>query len=59
MRAFVCVGFTNGQGVGSKLLVHKSVGDARSERGAEVEKRGMTDSRLRSSSVCWRFGRGD
>lgn len=39
MRAFISVGFTNGQVIGSKLLVHKPVGSASIRtQGGGVEK---------------------
>ena len=58
VRAFVGGDFGNVLIV-SELLVQKSRGDNRpiSTR-REIQKREMTDSRLRSSSVSWRFGRG-
>jgi len=59
MRTFIDVGFANGWIISDELLVHKSVGNTSiSTRGVEVCKKETTDSRLRSSSVSWRFGRG-
>ena len=61
VRTLIGVDFANGWTIGNKLLMHKSVGNRSiSTWGVEVwsVRRETTDSRLRSSSVSWRFGRG-
>jgi len=57
--AFVGRGDFGNDLIVGELLVQKSRGDNAPIRiRREIWKREMTDSRLRSSSVSWRFGRG-
>lgn len=60
VRTFIGVNFANGRIVRDKLLVHESVVRTPiSTRGLGDRKKETADSRLRSSRVSCRFGRGD
>jgi len=56
VRTFVGIDFAHGVIVSNELLVHKAIAGT-SLSTQKICKRETTDSRLRSSSVSWRFGR--